>query len=598
MVGSADDAIERCVARAQGNPLFLEQLARHLRERHDDAVPVNVQTLIQARLDRLDAPDREALRAASVLGQRLSLAALRAVLGQPGYDPSKLVQRLLLRPVPEGLLFAHALIRDAVYDLLLRTRRRELHLRAAAFFAGHDTAMHAQHLDRAGDLAAASAYAAAARQQADAYRNEAAVELALRGMALATTPTDRFALACLVGRLQLDLGRAARAQDAFASALALAANPAERFRARLGLAEAMRLSDRLDDALAHLADAEAAASSPAQPAELASIHHLRGNILFPLGRVDECVAEHTAALAYAHQTESRELEANALGGLGDAEYMRGRMISAHRAFARCCEVARQDGFGRIEAANLSMVAYTRYLTLDLPQAVREADEAVKVATRVGHHRGAIVAHHVVWECALLRLDLAEADARCRSARDLTHNIAARRFEAENLLMMAERRMLVADRQAALDLATEAVAVARETAIGFVGPGALGMVAWATLDPLRRETAIGEAETLLASGAVSHNHLYLRRYAIEASLDATDWDEANRHAGELARYISAEPFAWAEFFLARGHALAASGRGPTDAMLVAKLQCLRDQAVRLELRAALPSLEAALSQRAP
>ena len=47
---------ERCVARAQGNPLFLEQLARHLRERDDDSRAGNVQTLIQARLDRLDSP--------------------------------------------------------------------------------------------------------------------------------------------------------------------------------------------------------------------------------------------------------------------------------------------------------------------------------------------------------------------------------------------------------------------------------------------------------------------------------------------------------------------------------------------------------------
>ena len=100
--GRRDEAVARCVARAQGNPLFLEQLARHLRERLDDAVPVSVQTLIQARLDRLEEPDREALRAASVLGQRFTLAAQRAVLGQPAYDPAPLVQRLFLRPVPEG----------------------------------------------------------------------------------------------------------------------------------------------------------------------------------------------------------------------------------------------------------------------------------------------------------------------------------------------------------------------------------------------------------------------------------------------------------------------------------------------------------------
>ena len=83
MLGCEADAVARCVERAQGNPLFLEQLARHLRERFDDALPVSVQTLVQARLDRLEASHRAALRAAAVLGQRFSLAALRAVLDEP-----------------------------------------------------------------------------------------------------------------------------------------------------------------------------------------------------------------------------------------------------------------------------------------------------------------------------------------------------------------------------------------------------------------------------------------------------------------------------------------------------------------------------------
>ena len=244
-----------------------------MRERHDDAVPVTVQTLIQARLDRLDASDREALRAASVLGQRFSLEALRAILGQPGYEPFKLIQRLLLRSMPEGLLFAHALIHDAVYDLLLAAQRRELHLRAAAFFAGQDAPLHAQHLDRAGDPDAPQAYAAAARQQAEAYRNEAAVELALRGMELAVTTADRFALACLAGRLQLDLGRGATGRRGFRVRPGLCRRRRRgQCQARLGLAESMRLLDRLDEALTHLADAEAAARARAtRPSCRASI---------------------------------------------------------------------------------------------------------------------------------------------------------------------------------------------------------------------------------------------------------------------------------------------------------------------------------------
>ena len=144
--GANDRAVERCVARAQGNPLFLEQLLRHVRERSDDALPATVQTLMQARIDRLAPSDREALRAASVFGQGFT--------------------------------------------------------RAARFFAGLYAGLYAQHLDRAADPAAAGAYAIAARQQADAYRNEAALELAIRSLEIATDSADRFALACLIGQLQ------------------------------------------------------------------------------------------------------------------------------------------------------------------------------------------------------------------------------------------------------------------------------------------------------------------------------------------------------------------------------------------------------------
>lgn len=591
LAGSADEAVARCVDRAQGNPLFLEQLARHLRERLDDAVPVSVQTLMQARLDRLEPAHREALRAASVLGQRFSLAAQRAVLGEPAYDPAPLVQRLFLRAVPDGYQFAHALIRDAVYNLLLRSQRRELHRRAAEHFAGLDAVLHARHLDLAGDPRAGAAYVPAARQRAQAYQTEEAAQLAARGLELAVTPAERFAAACLVGRLQLDLGRAAAAGDAYASALGLAADDAGRCEAHLGLAEAMRLSDRLDDALVELAAAELEAVG--RSADLASIHHLRGNILFPLGRVEECVAEHVAALDHAHRSGLPELEVKALGGIGDGEYVRGRLVSAHRAFLRCCELARDLALQRTEAANLAMVGFMNFLMLDLGRAQGDAEAALELTRRTGHLRPAIIAGHVAALCALARLDLAEAQAQSLAASAVTEQIGARRFEPENKLWLAECRMLGGERAQALEIGRAAMAISRETAIGFIGPAILGLIAWATTSSAEREAALAEAEDLLARGSISHNHLLFRRYAIEAALDGADWDGAERHADALRAYTSAEPLPWAELVTARGRALAAHGRDPST---MAELVRVRDEATRHGCAYLLPALDAALAQR--
>ena len=66
-------------------------------------MPGSVQNLVQARLDRLEPEDRQALQAASVLGQRFAPDALRHLLGRPDYDPARLVRQFLVRPQGEEL---------------------------------------------------------------------------------------------------------------------------------------------------------------------------------------------------------------------------------------------------------------------------------------------------------------------------------------------------------------------------------------------------------------------------------------------------------------------------------------------------------------
>ena len=121
---ASSEFARRCLERAGGNPLFLEQLLRHAEESAESGVPGSVQSLVQARMDQLEPTDKQALTAASVFGQRFSLAALRHLIERSDYDCRPLVEHLLVRPEGDGFLFAHALIRDAVYDTLLKASRR------------------------------------------------------------------------------------------------------------------------------------------------------------------------------------------------------------------------------------------------------------------------------------------------------------------------------------------------------------------------------------------------------------------------------------------------------------------------------------------
>jgi class 3 adenylate cyclase/tetratricopeptide (TPR) repeat protein len=605
---------ERCVERAAGNPLFLDQLLRHADESQAVAVPGSIQSLVQERIDRLDPADKAAVQAASVLGQRFVNSALAYLLDRADYIPERLVSRLLVRPQldvwgadhggyvkrmqaavqasGDVFLFTHVLIRDAIYDTLLRSRRRELHRRAAEWYADRDPVLRAEHLDRAEDAEAARAYLAAARSQAAEYRQEAALQLVERGLALAHDRTDRFALTCLQGEILHDLGAMPEAGHAYRAALDAAADDRERCAAWIGLAAVKRVTDDLAGAVADLEQAETVAARYHLLTEQARIHFLRGNLCFPRGDIEGCLREHGIALELARRAGATELEAVALGGLGDAEYVRGRMISAHDRFGECVELCERHGFGRIEVANRPMMAFTQWFAGDTRGALVVADTAIARAARVGHRRAEMVGHHAAFFCRHALMDFEAALRHAEAALTLAQQLGARRFETEALVFQAELHRLAGRRAEALANAEQAVKISRETSIAFLGPFALGALALASDSPTVRQAALEEGEELLRAGAVSHNHLLFPRDAIEVYLEAGDFEGVERTAADLVQYTRSEPLPFADFYVARARALAASGRGRSD---TAELDRLRELGERFGLRVALSAIKTAINE---
>jgi len=587
------DVARRCIARAGGNPLFLDQLLRHAGESAEEGVPGSVQSLVQARLDHLAPGDRQALQAASVLGQRFTADALSHLLGEPTHDCTNLVRHLLVRAIGDEYLFAHALIRDGVYDSLLTARRSALHLRAADWFATRDPILHAEHLDRAQDPAAPNAYLEAARCQMAIYRYDAANALTIRGLAIAGTGEQSFELTCLRGEILHDLGVMAEAGAAYAAALDAASDDAQHCRAWLGLAAVKRVTDDLDGAFADLQRAEAAAQALGLSNQLARIHFLRGNLQFPLGHIDACLKEHSMSLACAQEIGAPDLEAAALGGLGDAEYARGHMLSAHRYFGRCIEICRVHGFGRIEVPNLPMAAVTRFYGGELAEAFAEATAAVRAAEQVGHHRATMISCQIVYFTATARGETEVARDHVERGLDLSRQLRARRFEAELLWFDAERRRADGCRVEALAQIREALAISRETGISYIGPAILGALARTTDDEAERRAALAEAEELLAAGSISHNYFWFYQDAIETSLAQHAWADLERYVQALSDYTHAEPLPYTDAFIERGRALAAFGRNPRDPDVVQALEHARRRARRIGWISGLPALEAAL-----
>jgi len=588
--------VASCVERAEGNPLFLLQLLLDAGAAAQTSLPGSIQALVHTRMDRLAAEDKAALQAASVLGQRFAMDALRHLLDRAGYDPRLLVENFLIRADSGEFMFCHALIRDGAYASLLHKRRRVLHARAAEWFASRDGVLAAEHFDRADDPRAAVAYLDASVTTAEQFRHGAALALVERGLALAVAQETRFALLMARCRLLVELGRAGDAIEAARAALEAASDGGERARALIAMAAGMRLNDRIAEGLAALDEAEPLAHEAALALELSRLHHLRGNLLFPLGRDADCVREHEFARRFARDAGSLEAEAAAMGGLGDGYYLQGRMRSANRQFRACVAMARAHGFGRLEVANLCMIGWSGLHLAEISAGVAVGHEAIALAMRASQPRSEMMARQLVASVeGLLHGGREEAERQAAAALTLARTLGARRFEAQTLGVCAMLALRDGQRERARRLVDEALALCRVHGMGHIGPWLHGVRALTESEPAGRSHWLDEGERQLALGSVSHNHVDLRGIAIDALLEVGDLDSVERNCVRIESYTAQEPLPLHDWIVRRGRALARVARGERGDALAATLRALQDEGTRAEINVLLPALDAAIAR---
>jgi transcriptional regulator with AAA-type ATPase domain/tetratricopeptide (TPR) repeat protein len=134
---------ELIVTKAEGNPFFVEELARTVREQIGGTTPMTVPDTVEevlgGRIDRLAAEERRLLEVASVVGKDVQFAVVNAVAGLPEDDLLRSFERLKgaeflyeTSPGPETeYTFKHTLTHEVAYGRLLPEPRRTLHARIA-----------------------------------------------------------------------------------------------------------------------------------------------------------------------------------------------------------------------------------------------------------------------------------------------------------------------------------------------------------------------------------------------------------------------------------------------------------------------------------
>ena len=214
--------LDSIVARADGVPLFVEELTRAvleaglLREKDSHyelessllpaAIPMTLQDSLMSRLDRL-APFKEVAQIASVICREFAHDLLAAV---GAYGEEELTEAMCQLTAAElvfrrgtglhaGYIFKHALIRDAAYASLLKSKRRQLHARTAqvleerfAHIVEAEPDVLARHWTEAGSAAKASTYRlkAGERMLARSAVAEALAQLTMGLEVLQSLPDD------------------------------------------------------------------------------------------------------------------------------------------------------------------------------------------------------------------------------------------------------------------------------------------------------------------------------------------------------------------------------------------------------------------------
>ena len=229
------DVMEEVAARTGGVPLFVEEVTRLLLERGGEegdihAIPPTLQQSLTARLDRLGSA-REVAQIGAVIGRDFSYDLIREIAGigdaplQAALEKLADADILLVQGLPPAsdYRFKHALIQDAAYENLLKSRRQALHRRTAEVLrdrfsdsAAAEPALLAHHFTQAGLTEAAIEWWRTAGQRSLAR------SALLEGLKHIERALDQIAslpatLALRREEIQLEV--------AFANALALSGDP-------------------------------------------------------------------------------------------------------------------------------------------------------------------------------------------------------------------------------------------------------------------------------------------------------------------------------------------------------------------------------------
>jgi class 3 adenylate cyclase/tetratricopeptide (TPR) repeat protein len=367
--------VAKLMARAQGNPFYIEELLNYLRDRGLDPrdpaaldkieLPDSLHALILSRVDQLTEREKTTLHVASIIGRWFRAAWLSGyypALGELTQVKADLdeLDKLEVTPVdtPEPeltYLFKHIITHEVAYESLPYATRAHLHEQLARFLEaqiaagalGHSSLLDtlAFHYGQSANSAKQREYFQKAGDAAQAaFANEAALEYYARLQPLVAEPTGQVDLHLQSGAVLERLGRWDAAETHYRDALARAAgDAARRARCQSALGKLCRLRGDYPAALEWLVEARAVWEALHEDAGL-------GPALVEMGYVFRRQGEYAAArqhleegLALARAAGDRPGQALALNNLGLVAWNQGEYAAAQALYEASLALRRALG---------------------------------------------------------------------------------------------------------------------------------------------------------------------------------------------------------------------------------------------------------------
>jgi len=484
----------------EGNPLYIEEMARYLLHREqvevtdrtarlrgplaEPGMPDSIAGLLSARIDALDPASKGALQLASVMGVTFSQTLLGRAAGVD--DPTPLVtdlahHGLIVRAGIGGgdqWAFASELVRQSTLRGILGVQRRDYHrLVAAAIEAVHADALDAWASTLAWHCAEGGRFLDAARY---AYRAGELLEQAQflerarleyqRGLKWIANVADEpeswearvqgeAMLHFRTGVVSVLLGDARTGERALQLALDIASDasiPWVEVRAHVELGRSYLNRGRSHLAAAHLTQARALLELEDDPELKLEALEATAILAHEEGRNADAEAMWNEALALAKG--DAPATARSLVGLANRHLRCGEVEEAAPLLDRALSAARDAGDRILEGRVLNNIGLLHLARRDCDEALASFRAALRVREGIGYTQGAMVNHHNIGDAHFARGDYARAYVAFERSRDLAAEIGWERGFALNdvyLGFIDAERGRVADGLARIDGAISA-----------------------------------------------------------------------------------------------------------------------------------------------